>query len=98
MCFRIASEKKKKKLFHIASDLGMCDSNRIAHRGCIARFGPLSPRLKSWTFAGKSFWHPGVRVRNVRRKFGPNVLFVFMLFFIPDYSLPGDAILMLEAM
>ena len=26
----------------IASDLGMCDSNRIALRGCIARFGPLS--------------------------------------------------------
>ena len=23
----------------------MCDSNRIAHRGCIARFGPLSPKL-----------------------------------------------------
>ena len=38
MCFRIASEKK---LFRIASDLGMCDSNRIAHRGCIARFWPL---------------------------------------------------------
>ena len=37
MCFRIASEKK----FGIASDLGVCDSNRIAHRGCIARFGPL---------------------------------------------------------
>ena len=32
-----------KKLFRIASDLGVCDSNRIAHRGCIARFGPLSP-------------------------------------------------------
>ena len=29
------------KLFHIASDLGVCDSNRVAHRGCIARFGPL---------------------------------------------------------
>ena len=42
MGFRIASEK----LFRIASDLGVCDSNRIAHRGCIARFGPLrcSPR------------------------------------------------------
>ena len=39
MCFRIASEKK---LFHIASDLGVCDSNRIAHRGCMAQFGPLS--------------------------------------------------------
>ena len=39
MGFRIASEKKK--LFRIASDLGVCDSNRIAHRGCIARFGPL---------------------------------------------------------
>ena len=37
MCFRIASEK----LFRIASDLGVCDSNRIAHRGGIARFGPL---------------------------------------------------------
>ena len=22
----------------------MCDSNRIAHRGCIARFGPLRPK------------------------------------------------------
>ena len=32
------------KLFRIASDLGVCDSNRIAHRGCIARFGPLSFR------------------------------------------------------
>ena len=30
-----------KKRFRIASDLGVCDSNRIAHRGCIARFGPL---------------------------------------------------------
>ena len=38
MCFGIASENA----FHIASDLGVCDSNRIAHRGCIARFGPLS--------------------------------------------------------
>ena len=34
-----------KKLFRIASDLGMCDSNRIAHRGCVARFGP--PRFLS---------------------------------------------------
>ena len=41
MCFRIAKVNKK-KLFRIASDLGVCDSNRIAHRGCIARFGPLS--------------------------------------------------------
>ena len=37
MGFRI----KTKKLFRIASDLGVCDSNRIAHRGCIARFNPL---------------------------------------------------------
>ena len=37
MCFRIASEK----LIHIAGDLGVCDSNPIAHRGCIVRFGPL---------------------------------------------------------
>ena len=35
-----------KNIFHIASDLGVCDSNRIAHRGCIARFGPL--RFRSW--------------------------------------------------
>ena len=42
MGFRIASEK----LFRIASDLGVCDSNRIAHRGCIARFGPL--RFLAW--------------------------------------------------
>ena len=34
MYFRIASEKT----FRIASDLGI----RIAHRSCIARFGPLS--------------------------------------------------------
>ena len=27
--------------FHIASDSGVCDSNRIAHCSCIARFGPL---------------------------------------------------------
>ena len=40
MCF--ASLANKKKTFCIASDLGMRDSNRIAHRGCIARFGPLS--------------------------------------------------------
>ena len=32
--------------FRIASDLEMCDSNRIAHRGCIVRFGPLS----TWGF------------------------------------------------
>ena len=38
-CFRIASESP----FHIASDLGVCDSNRITHRGCIARFRPLRP-------------------------------------------------------
>ena len=42
MCFRIASRSEKKKLFRIASDLGVSDSNRIAHRGCIVRFGPLS--------------------------------------------------------
>ena len=41
MCFRIASEKK----IRIDSDLGMCDSNRIADRGCIARFGPLGAQL-----------------------------------------------------
>ena len=35
-----------KKHFRIASDLGVCDSNRIAHRGCIARFGPLRVRQK----------------------------------------------------
>ena len=37
----------KKKLFRIASDLGVCDSNRIAHRGCIAQFGPLSLEPKN---------------------------------------------------
>ena len=45
MGFRIAS---KKRLFRISSDLGVCDSNRIAHRGCIARFGPLRFDL-TWT-------------------------------------------------
>ena len=35
-----------KKQFRIASDLGVCDSNRIAHRGCIARFGPLRVLLR----------------------------------------------------
>ena len=34
-----------KTLFCIASGLGVCDSNRIEHRGCIARFGPLSACL-----------------------------------------------------
>ena len=24
------------------SGIGVCDSNRIAHRGCVARFGPIS--------------------------------------------------------
>ena len=38
-----------KTIFRIASDLGMCDSNRIAHRGCIARFGPL--RSRDWQAA-----------------------------------------------
>ena len=33
--------RKRKQLFHFASDLGVRNSNRIAHRGCIARFGPL---------------------------------------------------------
>ena len=37
-----ASLATNKKLFHISSVLGVCDSNRIAHRGRIARFGPLS--------------------------------------------------------
>ena len=41
-----AAPKKKKKLFRIAGDLGMCDSNRIAHHGCIARFGPLRAKDK----------------------------------------------------
>ena len=37
MCFAsLATE-----LFRIASDLGVRDSNRIAHCGRIARFGPL---------------------------------------------------------
>ena len=30
-----------KRSMNIASDLGVCDSNRIAQRGRIARFGPL---------------------------------------------------------
>ena len=33
---------RMKKLFRVASDLGACDSNRTAHRGGIAGFGPLS--------------------------------------------------------
>ena len=49
MGFRIASEK----LFRIASDLGVCDSNRIAHCGCIARFGPLSSG--HWTHKWQHF-------------------------------------------
>ena len=36
----------KKKLLRITSDLGVCDSNRIAHRCGIPRFGPLSPWTK----------------------------------------------------
>ena len=32
-------------LFRIASDLGVCHSNRIAHRSGIARFGPLRQTL-----------------------------------------------------
>ena len=47
----VFSHRDAKKLFRIASDLGVCDSNRIAHRGCIARFGPLRPR----------FSHPDIR-------------------------------------
>ena len=35
----------------MASDLGVCDSNRIAHRVCIARFGPLRP----WPFFHADF-------------------------------------------
>ena len=37
----VFSHRSRKKTFHIASALDVCDSNRIAHRGCIARFGPL---------------------------------------------------------
>ena len=37
--FRIACENN----FLIASVLGVCDSNRIAHPNDIARFGPLMP-------------------------------------------------------
>ena len=43
MGFCIASEKN---YFRIASDLRVRDSNRIAHRGWVARFGPL--RGDSW--------------------------------------------------
>ena len=39
------SHRDAKKLFRI--DLGVCDSNRIAHRGCIARFGPLRSLLRT---------------------------------------------------
>ena len=39
MGFRITI---RKELFHIASDLGVYDPNRVAHRGCIARFGTLT--------------------------------------------------------
>ena len=35
------SHRWRQESFSIASDFGVCDSNRIAHRGCIARFGPL---------------------------------------------------------
>ena len=42
-----------KKLFRIASDLGVCDSNRIAHRGCIARFGPLRAVLSHSLVGGR---------------------------------------------
>ena len=45
-----------KKLFCIASDLGVCDSNRITHRGWIARFGPLSPRYHA---TKHRMLHPG---------------------------------------
>ena len=42
-----------KNLFRIASDLGVCDSNRIAHRGCIARFGPLRTYFRAtFIFSG----------------------------------------------
>ena len=39
-----------KQPFCIASDLAVCDSNRIAHRGGIVRFGPLrSKAFKIWS-------------------------------------------------
>ena len=38
------------KHFGIASDLGVRDSNRIAHRGGIARFGPLCSQGKTAIF------------------------------------------------
>ena len=47
MGIRIASQKKKKR---IASDLGVCDSSRIAHRGSIVRFGPLRHRMDGVMF------------------------------------------------
>ena len=52
---------KRKKNFRIASDLGVCDSNRIAHRGRIARFGLLSlrdiwPENFLWDFQGNAAW------------------------------------------
>ena len=31
----------------------MCDSNRIAHRSCIARFGPLCPRPRMGSLPGR---------------------------------------------
>ena len=43
-----------KQLFRIASDLGMCDLNRITHRGGIARFGPLGSGLSFIVVGGVS--------------------------------------------
>ena len=61
-----------KKLFRIASDLGVCDSNRIAHRGGIARFGPLTfrgsrgsrgfPRSQRGAWRAQGRWRHTIRL------------------------------------
>ena len=39
----------------------MCDSNRIAHRGCIARFGPLRADLREGRVLGTERWNLQVK-------------------------------------
>ena len=56
MGFRIASEKN---CFRIANGLGVCDSNRMAHRGCIARF---------WATKGKRVFQREGRAADTQRK------------------------------
>ena len=49
-CPVISDQARGKHLFRIGSTLGVCDLSRVAHHGCMERFGPLSLVGSSYLF------------------------------------------------